>query len=293
MKKTIKLIGTVALAAILVFALAFTSCAEPGSGIGGGSGGSAGGGSGAQTGTLSTARYIWTDGVNDYDLHITGGGSRVAAASGNYTLTVTDKSTGDIKVIVGTASGSDTSITLSNDGGSSIKVTISGTTITIEYEAVIITTTGNVTVSAGNYTVIITDGSPYEGGGGISHTHQWGDWITDPMPFTSITAINGTRTCALDTSHKETRTITLSEYLSDLPVNTAANPYNIKLNVSDLGGNYATTGSVGNALYSNPAKYVSLDLSGSTFTSIGDFAFDNCTYLTSVTIVSGNFIKFS
>jgi hypothetical protein len=85
------------------------------------------------------------------------------------------------------------------------------------------------------------------------------------------------------------------------------------VNIDNLGGSYSTAGSLGNALYTNrsPAKYVNLDLSGSTFTdmpavsnygsfdyctnltsvtipngvtSIGDMAFDNCTSLTSVTI---------
>jgi hypothetical protein len=73
-------------------------------------------------------------------------------------------------------------------------------------------------------------------------------------------------------------------FLAALPANTAANPYTIKLNVSDLGGSYSTSGSLGNALYTNNAKYVDLDLSGSTFTSIGNDAFSGCFGLTSVTI---------
>jgi len=54
--------------------------------------------------------------------------------------------------------------------------------------------------------------------------------------------------------------------------------------VSDLGGSAYTTGSVGNALYAiRNNKYVSLDLSSSTFTSIVDYAFFNA-LLTNVTI---------
>jgi hypothetical protein len=62
------------------------------------------------------------------------------------------------------------------------------------------------------------------------------------------------------------------------------------VNVSNLSGAYNTTGSLGNALYTNRtapnAKYVSLDLSGSTFNSIGDRAFQGCSNLTSITILN-------
>jgi len=61
-------------------------------------------------------------------------------------------------------------------------------------------------------------------------------------------------------------------------------PYNIKLNVSSLGGNAWKDGSVGNELGKiGYNKYISLDLSGSSFTSIEDYAFSNCN-LASVTI---------
>jgi len=77
-------------------------------------------------------------------------------------------------------------------------------------------------------------------------------------------------------------------WLSAQPANTASNPYHVKLNVSDLGGSYGTNESVGYELgyFYYSYKYVALDISGSTFTSIGD-AFNNCTGLTSVTIGSG------
>ncbi|MDR2701566.1 MAG: leucine-rich repeat protein [Spirochaetaceae bacterium] len=66
--------------------------------------------------------------------------------------------------------------------------------------------------------------------------------------------------------------------------NTAATPHTAKLNVSSLGGNFSVQGSVGNTLYTNEGKYVNLDLSGSTITSIGESAFYGCTGLASVTI---------
>jgi hypothetical protein len=56
------------------------------------------------------------------------------------------------------------------------------------------------------------------------------------------------------------------------------------VNIDDLGGSRNTAGSLGNALYTNDTKYVNLDLSGSTLTSIGGYAFLSCRSLTSVTI---------
>jgi len=76
----------------------------------------------------------------------------------------------------------------------------------------------------------------------------------------------------------------LAAWLSAQPANTPATAYNIKLNVSALGGNPLTDGSVGNALNENDKKYVRLDLSGSTITSIEENAFFWCESLTGVTI---------
>jgi len=75
-------------------------------------------------------------------------------------------------------------------------------------------------------------------------------------------------------------------WLDAQPDNTAATAYNVKLNVSDLGGGSYEEGSLGYALNfkSNHFKYVSLDLYGSTFTSIGENAFNKCSSLTSLTI---------
>jgi len=69
----------------------------------------------------------------------------------------------------------------------------------------------------------------------------------------------------------------LDTYLSDKPVNTPTTPYIIALNVSDLTD-------IGNLLKENSDKYVKLDLSGSSITSIGNYAFDRCTSLIGVTI---------
>jgi hypothetical protein len=81
-----------------------------------------------------------------------------------------------------------------------------------------------------------------------------------------------------------TTTAAFKTWLDEQSGNTAATPYNVKLNIAALDGNYETAGSLGNALYTNDTKYVNLDLSGSTLTSIGEKAFYQCTSLTGITI---------
>jgi hypothetical protein len=72
--------------------------------------------------------------------------------------------------------------------------------------------------------------------------------------------------------------------------NTNPNPYKVKLILDDLGGPRITNGSVGSTLYDNPNKYISIDFSGSTFTSftykytITYAAFDQCGSLVGITI---------
>ena len=81
----------------------------------------------------------------------------------------------------------------------------------------------------------------------------------------------------------------LKTYLQRTPVNTSNRPYVVALNVDNLGGAYNTNGSLGSALNTGNVsnKYVSIDLSGSTITTIPTDAFVNCTNLTSVTIADG------
>jgi hypothetical protein len=73
----------------------------------------------------------------------------------------------------------------------------------------------------------------------------------------------------------------LGTWLSAQPANTAVKPYAVALNVSDLGDRNGTD-SIRYVLTDD--KYVSLDLSGSTFTSIKYEAFSGRTGLTSITI---------
>jgi hypothetical protein len=76
------------------------------------------------------------------------------------------------------------------------------------------------------------------------------------------------------------------EWFDKQPDNTAGSAYNVKLNISDLGGSAGTSGSLRMVLYSsaNRNKYVNLDLSGCTFITIEASAFYGCSSLTSITI---------
>ena len=84
----------------------------------------------------------------------------------------------------------------------------------------------------------------------------------------------------------------MRNWLAAQPENTAETAYTVMLNVSTLRGGYASDGSsetygnAGNALNLNKTKYVNLDLSGSTITSIERKAFMECTSLTGITIPS-------
>jgi len=67
--------------------------------------------------------------------------------------------------------------------------------------------------------------------------------------------------------------------------NTATTPYAVKVNVDNIGsGSSSSAGTLGNVFYTKKAKYVNIDLSGSTFTSIAGYAFSGCTSLVSITI---------
>jgi hypothetical protein len=114
--------------------------------------------------------------------------------------------------------------------------------------------------------------------------HDYGDWTV--IPITSIDEVTETRICAHNSSHIETRTGTFADYLSELPDNTPDTPYTIAMNVDDLTGTDNTPSDVA-AVITAAQKYVSLDLSASTLTSIGQMAFFYCSNLISITIPEG------
>jgi hypothetical protein len=70
------------------------------------------------------------------------------------------------------------------------------------------------------------------------------------------------------------------EWLSRQPNNTVRTSYNVKLNVSDISD-------ISKVLLAAQQKYVYLNLTGSSFTSIGQGAFENCDRLVGVTIPDG------
>jgi len=107
----------------------------------------------------------------------------------------------------------------------------------------------------------------------------------------TVSTVDGNRTASCNvtvTSSAPANTFTtiadMAAWLSNQPANSAASPYAVKLNVSDLGGRSGISGSAGKALIDNSDKYVNLDLSGSTFTGIENNTFESCDSLTNVTI---------
>jgi uncharacterized repeat protein (TIGR02543 family) len=76
----------------------------------------------------------------------------------------------------------------------------------------------------------------------------------------------------------------ISDFTQWLNASTNNDTYAVKVNVADLNGRASDSGSLGYALRNNPNKYINLDLSDSTITSIGEQAFMECTSLVSITI---------
>ena len=72
----------------------------------------------------------------------------------------------------------------------------------------------------------------------------------------------------------------LATWLNTQPNNTKSNPYSVKVTVNNFANNFI------NVVRELRIKYVNLDLSGSTFTGIGNGAFAGCSGLTSITIPS-------
>jgi len=163
----------------------------------------------------------------------------------------------DSNPFIGTWVGSGYILTFTDstlgDGSSSVPYKRNGNTATFEQDGHVLTAT-----VSGNTMTVTVDGNVYQ----FTLT-KVDPTLIDPSNITSIAD--------------------LAVWLAFQPKNNTA-VYTVKLNVSDLGGASDANGSVGKTLRDNNTKYVSLDLSGSTFTSIGNQAFDRCTSLTSVTI---------
>ena len=118
--------------------------------------------------------------------------------------------------------------------------------------------------------------------------HDYGNWsipvITSlTSPVSVLPAV-----CAHDPIHtiEGVTGTSLDDFLAKLPENTPDTPYHFVVNITGLTGSRSTIGTLGNALYNNRTKFISLDLSGSTFSGnqIDEGAFSYCTSLTSITI---------
>ncbi|MDR2575673.1 MAG: leucine-rich repeat domain-containing protein [Treponema sp.] len=204
-----------------------------------------------ENGKPQTVTFKNTDTAgNVYTLNITENKSRAAytpAKSDSYNLHITKTGEAD-KVSKGTISavGTDGTLTLQPTGSSS--------TFNVR-----ITTTGKIT--AINNAITLENGETITAG----NFNEGGEPSKPDATFTSIKA--------------------MGTWLSAQPDNTTATAYTVKLNVDDL-GSYNIGGSLNSELLLaiNKNKFINLDLSGSTFTSIGEWAFSDCTNLASVTI---------
>jgi len=76
----------------------------------------------------------------------------------------------------------------------------------------------------------------------------------------------------------------LRTYLERQDSNTADNPCTVKLNVSDTEFPYCTLDSSITEIIKEAKKFVNLELTGNTLTTIGGSAFYGCEYLTGITI---------
>jgi len=144
--------------------------------------------------------------------------------------------------------------------------------------------TGMGTVSVINY-----EGTIYAGTGKTPYTKtttapsEFGTYavtfnVTDGTNYSAATNLSaGTLNIAI------TSAANLKTLLEAKDSNTASSPYYVLLAVNALDNIY-TYGSSGGALDFYNIKYVNLDLSCSTITSIGDSAFFGCTSLTSITM---------
>jgi len=121
--------------------------------------------------------------------------------------------------------------------------------------------------------------------------HDYGDWSFPIITSLTSHVSSPTAVCAYDPTHiiGLLPGTSLADLLAKLPENTPDTPYDLVVNITDLtggaGGFFGEKSPLGDALYSNNTKFISLDLSGSTFSGNEiDNAFTNCAGLTSIII---------
>jgi hypothetical protein len=104
--------------------------------------------------------------------------------------------------------------------------------------------------------------------------------ISDGSSTITVTTTDGKKTATCNVSVSTPITpATLESYLVTLPVNSISSPHNIALKVSSI----EELSTIRLALLRVSDKYVNLDLTGSTVTSIG-YTFSFCTSIVSITI---------
>jgi hypothetical protein len=125
-------------------------------------------------------------------------------------------------------------------------------------------------------------------------------WTTDGVPANFFTVAGATsvthdaNSSVITAVFPKTGLLTFTSitefgtWLKNKMPNTAATPYTVKLNLDSLGGSAGTDESVGDVLNKYKTwidyRFVILDLSDSTMTSIEDSAFNGCSGLIGVTI---------
>jgi hypothetical protein len=205
-----------------------------------------------------------------------------ASYSDGTDVAVTDYTTSGFS----STTGGDKTVTVTYEGKTatfSVTVIAAGTTLSLIYvqtEPVktvyaigeSLDTTGMVVVARyGDGTTVAVTGYTTSG---FSST-------TEGTKTVTVTFDGKTATFTV-TVYDPTTITNMISWLSAQPDNTAATAYAYKLNVSSLGGDINTSGSVGYVLSENNTKFVSLDLSDSTFNSIENNTFNGCTNLTGI-----------
>ena len=98
--------------------------------------------------------------------------------------------------------------------------------------------------------------------------------VAEAEGWQAATGLNPEKTLEVKAIPNPFTTIaSLATWLASAPANTAANPFNIVLNVDSLGGRSTAEGSLGKVLVNNLTKFIKLDLSGSTLDKIETYAF--------------------
>jgi len=229
--------------------------------------------------TATNKTVTWSSG-NSSVATVSANGTVTAVAAGTATITVKTadgNKTADCVVTVVTSPIAVTGVTLNK---SSTSLNVGGAETLIPAITPSNATNQNVTWASSN-----TSAATVSAGGLVTAVAAGTATIT-------VTTVDGNRTATCNV------TVTIpapviptfdnvydfEAWLEAQPENTASTAYNVALNLSILGDNNAHSSGVGRALSNNKTKYVTLDLSGSTFTFIGYDALNGCTSLVGVII---------